>query len=49
MTDGRLLWRTDLLPAVSQSARWSGQQLVVSSRLPRLFVALTDGSVAVLG
>jgi len=49
VSDGRPLWRTDLLPAVSDSATWSGQQLMVSSRLPRLYVTLTDGSVAVLG
>ncbi|MGY4643859.1 hypothetical protein [Cellulomonas sp. URHB0016] len=49
VTDGRLLWRTDVLPTVSDSATWSGQQLVVSPRLPRLYVTLTDGTVAVLG
>jgi outer membrane protein assembly factor BamB len=49
VSDGHLLWRTDLLPKVSDSLTWSGQQLVVSSRLPRLYVSLTDGSVAVLG
>ncbi|WP_203757407.1 outer membrane protein assembly factor BamB family protein [Cellulomonas chitinilytica] len=48
-SDGRALWRTDLLAKVSASLAWSGEQLVVSSRLPRLYVQLPDGSVAVLG
>ncbi len=49
LSDGHALWRTDLLQQVSASHAWSGEQLVVSSRLPRLYVQLPDGSVAVLG
>jgi len=49
LSDGHALWRTDLLAQVSASHAWSGEQLVVSSRLPRLYVQLPDGSVAVLG